>query len=552
MPDVSSSHSPFGRLPPKIMLRTIIIPIFTATIAVTAAAATKPNILFCIADDASYHHFSANGCSWVQTPAFDRVAREGLRFARAYTPNAKCAPSRATVLTGRNSWQLEAAADHGGYYPSGYRTFMEALGANGYVTGFTGKGWGPGDPGKVEGKARLLTGPAFSELKTEPPTASISPVDYAANLAAFLKKKPTGQPFCFWFGAHEPHRPYQYGSGVSVAHKSTARIDRVPAHWPDTATVRNDMLDYTLEVEYFDQQLGRMLDLLQQAGELENTLVIVTSDNGMPFPRAKGTTYELSLHMPLAVRWPAGIVQPGRTVQDYVSFIDLAPTLLDVAGLTAASVGMEPPQGRSLDAILKNKHGGQIEPGREALIVGQERHDLGRPNDVGYPARGLFLDVFLYVHNFEPTRWPMCDPVTGYLNTDGGPTKTEILTQNRQGINHALWVLNFDRKPADELYELSRDPDCVRNLAADPAHVARRDAMRERLFAELRKQKDPRMEGKGAIFDEYPHASANRDFYNRWMKGERLKAYWVQETDFESPGFDPERPLRAVVSPPRR
>lgn len=534
------------------MIRNPIILLLSLGAAITAQAAVRPNILFCIADDASYAHFSANGCSWVQTPAFDRVAREGLRFARAYTPNAKCAPSRATVLTGRNSWQLEAAGNHGGYYPAGYRTFMEALGATGYRTGFTGKGWGPGDPGKVDGKPRLLTGPAFSEIKTTPSTPKISPIDYAANLAEFMEKKPKDQPFCFWFGAHEPHRPYQYGSGVSIGRKSTAGIDRVPANWPDTKTVRNDMLDYALELEYFDHQLGRMLDVLHQAGELENTIVIVTSDNGMAFPRAKGTTYELSLHMPLAIRWPAGILQPGRTVQDYVSFIDIAPTLLEIAGLTAASAGMEPPQGRSLNGILQNRNGGQIEPGREALVVGQERHDLGRPNDVGYPARGLFLDGLLYVRNFEPTRWPMCDPITGYLNTDGGPTKTEILQQNRQGINHALWVLNFARKPAEELYDLDRDPDCIRNLASDPSFAARRNAMRDRLFQELRRQKDPRMEGNGAIFDEYPHASANRDFYNRWMKGERLKAYWVEETDFESPDFDPERPLRAATLPPNK
>ena len=188
------------------MLKILTLFLLTVGTAVTAFAAGKPNILFCIADDASYQHFSANGCSWVQTPAYDRVAREGLRFARAYTPNAKCAPSRATVLTGRNSWQLEAAADHGGFYPAGYRTFIEALGANGYVTGFTGKGWGPGDPGKVAGKPRLLTGPAFSGIKTTPPTPNISAIDYAANLADFIKKKPAGQPFCFWFGAHEPHR----------------------------------------------------------------------------------------------------------------------------------------------------------------------------------------------------------------------------------------------------------------------------------------------------------------------------------------------------------
>lgn len=321
------------------------------------------------------------------------------------------------------------------------------------------------------------------------------------------------------------------------------QIDRVPPYWPDTAVVRNDMLDYALEVEYFDTQLGRMLEILRQAGELENTIIVVTSDNGMPFPRSKGTTYEISLHMPLAIHWPAGIEQPGRTVQDYVSFIDLAPTFLELAGVKAAAAGMELPQGRSLSGILMNKNGGQIEPGREALIVGQERHDLGRPNDVGYPARGLFYDGFLYVHNFEPSRWPMCDPITGYLNTDGGPTKSEILAQNRLGINHALWVLNFDRKPAEELYDLTRDPDCIFNLAVDPLFTARHDAMRGRLFDELRQQKDPRMAGKGDIFDQYPHASANRDFYNRWMKGERLKAYWVEETDFESPDFDPERPL---------
>ncbi|MDB6115225.1 MAG: sulfatase [Lacunisphaera sp.] len=525
------------------MLKKILCSLLFPCVAAISWAAGQPNILFCIADDASYQHFSAYGCKWVQTPAFDRVAREGLLFTHAYTPNAKCAPSRATVLTGRNSWQLESAADHGGYYPAGYRTFMEALGANGYFTGFTGKGWGPGEPGKLDGKPRLLTGPAFSGIKTTPPTPNISPIDYAANLADFLKKRPAGQPFCFWYGAHEPHREYQYGSGVTVGGKSPAQIDRVPPYWPDNATVRNDMLDYALEVEYYDTQLGRMLEILRQAGELENTIIVVTSDNGMPFPRSKGTTYEISLHMPLAVRWPAGIAQPGRVVDDYVSFIDFAPTFLDLAGVKAAAAGMEPVQGRSLLGILKNQNAGRIEAGRESLIIGQERHDLGRPDDVGYPARGLLLEGFLYVHNFEPTRWPMCDPITGYLNTDGGPTKTVILDQNRQGVNHALWVLSFDRKPGDELYDLARDPDCMFNLAADPAFTARRDAMRDRLFAELRTQRDPRMEGKGDVFDKYPHASANRDFYNRWMKGEKLKAFWVEETDFEAPGFDPERPL---------
>jgi Arylsulfatase A and related enzymes len=516
-----------------------------AVVVTVSHAADRPNILFCIADDAAFEHFSAyaQGNDWVSTPAFDRVARNGLLFTRAYTPNSKCAPSRANVLTGRNSWQLEEAGNHGGHFPAKFTTFMEALGRNGYFAGFTGKGWGPGNPGTMHGKPRELTGRDYSSLTAAAPTSKIAPTDYAANFAAFLKEKPAGQPFVFWYGCKEPHRDYEYGSGERVGKKSPGSIKRVPPYWPDTPEVRQDLLDYALEVEHYDRHLGRMLDELARVGELENTLIVVTSDNSMPFPRRKGTTYEPSLHMPLAIMWAAGIKEPGRTVTDCVSFIDFAPTFFDVAGVDPAEAGMQPMQGRSLRAIFRDEFRGAIEPGREYVLIGQERHDVGRPNDVGYPVRGILSDGFLYLHNFEPSRWPMCDPVTGYLNTDGGPTKTAILEQNRAGINHWIWELNFGRRPAEELYDLNRDPDCLQNLAADSAFSARRDRMREQLFAELRAQDDPRMAGEGEVFDRYPSASAGRDFYNRWMKGERVKAFWVQPTDFEAPDFDAERPL---------
>jgi len=520
--------------------------------AASAAGSGQPNILFCISDDQSFPHASAYGCTWVKTPAFDRVAREGLLFTRAYTPNAKCAPSRACVLTGRNSWQLEAAGNHAGYFPAKYRTFVEALGAHGYVTGFTGKGWSPGEPGEVNGKPRQLTGPAFSGLKTQPPTTGISPVDYAANFVAFLQKKPAGQPFCFWYGGHEPHRRYQPGSGVKLGGKSPAQIDRVPAHWPDNDTVRNDMLDYAFEIEYFDRHLGLMLAALEKAGELDNTVIVVTSDNGMPFPRAKGTTYEISNHMPLAIRWGGGIARPGRTVEDFVSFIDFAPTFLEAGGVAETASGMQAIAGRSLMPILREAQPvpGRVQPGRDYLLIGQERHDVGRPDDVGYPVRGIFRDGFLYLRNFEPGRWPMCDPITGYLNTDGSPTKTLILEQNRRGVNHWLWELNFGRRPPEELYDLRADPDCLVNLAADSTQQPRREAMQRQLLTQLEAQNDPRMAGQGAVFDRYPHA-INPGFYTRYvLKGEKLKANWVEESDFEAPGFDPERPLAPKPTPP--
>src|SRR5690606_18750343 len=259
------------------------------------------------------------------------------------------------LLTGRQSWQLESAANHGGYYPAGYRTFMEALGLQGYFVGFTGKGWAPGDPGQIAAQPRQPTGPAYNERRKPRATTGISPTDYAGNFAEFLAARPPDAPFCFWYGGYEPHRRYEAGSGQRLGGKDPAAIDHVPAYWPDRPEVRQDLLDYALEIEHFDRHLGRMLELLEAAGELDNTLVIVTSDNGMPFPRAKGTTYELSLHLPLAMRWPQGIADPGRTISEYVNFTDLAPTLLAAAGWSAAEAGMEPCAGRSLLPVLHNK-----------------------------------------------------------------------------------------------------------------------------------------------------------------------------------------------------
>lgn len=228
-------------------------------------------------DDASWAHMSAYGCDWVETPAFDRLAKEGLLFLNAYTPNAKCAPSRSTILTGRNSWQLEEAANHVINFPAKFKTFPEVLRENGYVAGKTGKGWGPGNPGLKDGAERLLIGPSWNDIKAQPPATGMSKEDYAANFEAFLEAQDAQQPWFFWYGAREPHRVYEYGSGVKAG-KKTSDIDRVPSFWPDTETVRNDMLDYAYEIEHADYHLGLMLDTLERRGILDNTIVLMTSD----------------------------------------------------------------------------------------------------------------------------------------------------------------------------------------------------------------------------------------------------------------------------------
>ena len=509
------------------------------TLQAANAEDARPNILFAIADDASYPHMGAYGCTWVTTPGFDRVARQGLLFTHAYTPNAKCAPSRASILTGRNSWQLEEAANHWCFFPAKFKVYTEALAEHGYQVGMTGKGWAPGIARKADGKTRHLAGTPFQERRTRPPARGISSRDYAANFQDFVDSLNHDRPWCFWYGAHEPHRRYEYGSGIAKGGKKVSDIEQVPEFWPDNETVRTDMLDYAYEIEYFDKHLACMLALLEERGELEDTLVVVTADNGMPFPRIKGQKYEMSNHLPLAIMWPAGIKNPGRTIEDYVNFIDFAPTFIELAGLKWSKTGLHPSPGCSLTDIFLSERSGVVDPARDHILIGKERHDVGRPHDWGYPVRGIVKGGMLYLRNFEPTRWPAGNPDTGYLNTDGSPTKTLILDGRTDPKTEHFWQRSFGKRPPEELYDLAKDPLCIHNLAEDAEHETTKRRLQDQAFREMKTQSDPRMFGNGAVFDAYPYADpSGRHFYERYRRGEKMRAGWVNPTDFEKAPLD--------------
>jgi N-sulfoglucosamine sulfohydrolase len=495
-----------------------------------------PNILFLIADDAGID-FSAYGSSYVNTPAFDRIAKEGVLFNKAYTPNAKCAPSRSCILTGRNSWQLEAAANHSIYFPPQFKTFPEVLQSNGYEVGYTGKGYSPGHALTYDGRKRELLVKSYDTFRLQPPTKEMSRIDNAANFKYFQQVKDKNKPWFFWVGFNEPHRFYEYGTGASLGKKKTNSIKKVPGYFPDTDTVRNDLLDYAFEIEYMDKQVEKILEYLKETGELDNTIIVYTSDHGMPFPRVKGNQYEHSNHIPMAVMWNNGIKSTGRKIDDYVSFIDLAPTFLQAAGVTQQQSGMHPFAGKSLFNIFNSNKNGQVESSRNFVLVGQERHDLGRPNDVGYPIRGLHKNGMLYLINYEPNRWPACNPETGYLNTDGGATKTFILNQRRNGQEKKYWKLCFGHRVAVELYDIRKDPDCLINLAGKQQYNALETAMKTELETKLKAEGDYRMFGYGHIYEQYP-SPVYKNFYEKYMNGEKLKTGWVNATDFEKLPID--------------
>lgn len=488
----------------------------------------KPNILICIADDAGH---MGKSVSWVNTPAFDRVASEGISFSNAYTPNAKCAPSRACLLTGRNSWQLKEAANHWNNFSAEFRTYPETLKDFGYFTGFTGKGWGPGNPGEVDGKTRELCGNAWSSIKREVPTNSIATTDYAANFIDFYNHKQEDQAFCFWYGAREPHRRYEYGSSLKAG-KKLSDIKEVPPFFPDNDIVRTDILDYALEVEYFDSHVTEILDFLESKGELDNTIVIVTSDHGMPFPRAKSDEYDDSNHIPLAIMWGKEIKNPGRVIDEYISLIDIAPTFFEAIGLNWEETGMQETPGTSLLPFLKGENKGF----RDFVLIGKERHDVGRPNDYGYPIRGIVRGDWMYLRNYRPDLWPAGNPECGYSTVDGSPTKTEVLKSRHNPETKYLWDWSFGKRPVEELFYLPDDPYCINNLAMNAKHKPVKDELISKMEEELKKQGDPRMFGNGDIFHTYYYTwDPYRNLHDRMVnKGEKIVPIWVNESDIET------------------
>jgi N-sulfoglucosamine sulfohydrolase len=478
--------------PPYLLLAlTTLLPAPTFALRAAAATPAQPNVLFIIADDASSHFGEAYGCNWVKTPHIDRLAKQGLVFDNAYTPTSKCAPSRAAILTGRNPWQLEAAANHQPYFPAKFMAFSEALAAAGIACGSAGKTWGPGEAKLADGNPRNFGLRGHGSVSDREPGPAFS---------AFLKTRTPGQPFFYWFGSHYPHRGYKHNAGIEAG-KKPADIERVPAYWPDHDVIRRDMLDYAIEVEAYDAQVGSLLAALEASGETRNTLIIVTSDHGMPFPRVKGHTYDDANRIPFVVSWPGRIAQPGRRVADLVSFIDLAPTLLEIFGVDGTARGMAPLTGRSFSDVLRNEGQG----GRGFVVLGRERNDVlarpGSPAGLGYPTRAIREGNLFYVRNFAPERWPCGDPDRDLRDTDNSPSKTFVAERGEQD---PYWQHAFGKRPAEQLFDLARDPDCLTNLVADPAFVAKAAALREKLMAELRRQQDPRALGQGDVFDQYP------------------------------------------------
>ena len=471
-----------------ILIALLLTPL-AAVRAADAPEPSRPNILLLLADDWAWPHASCLGTPGIQTPTFDRLAREGVLFRNAHVAAPSCSPSRAAILTGQWHWRLEQGANLYGFIPVKCPVYPDLLKDAGYFVGLTGKGYGPGSN---EGRANNAAGPGFK------------------GFAEFLAARPKGKPFCFWFGSHFPHRPYKVGSGVKNG-LDPAKVF-VPPYLPDNDTVRGDICDYYHATQTFDHDAGEALAVLEKTGELDNTLIVITGDNGWPFPRCKATCYDTGTHQPLAVRWGAR-VKGGRVVEDFVSLADLAPTFVQAAGLTP------PPAmtARSFLNVLLSDKAGQVDPTRDHLLTGMERHVThgradGDQANVGYPMRTIITKDFHYLRNFRPDRWPAADPpagatptfdevakdtYAGFPDVDAGISKAWLLTHR----DDPAFQRAFGKRPARELYDLGKDPFELKNVAEDPAYAATTRDLDARLMAEMKATGDPRATGAGVELD---------------------------------------------------
>lgn len=442
----------------------------------------RPNLVFAIADDWGWPHAGAYGDKAVATPAFDRVAREGVLFEQAFVSSPSCTPSRGAILTGQHFFRLGAGANLWNEWPQDqFAEYPALLEAAGYHVGSWRKAWGPGKGA-----------PAGKKYK---------------GVQAYLDARPEGAPLCFWFGAWDPHRGYEAGSGVA---DGIALEDvHLFGHFPDDPVVRSDVADYYFEVQRFDRDVAQLMDQLEAIGELDNTLLVVTGDHGMPFPRCKGNVHDSGARVPLAARWGNRLVA-GQTVRDLVSLIDVAPTFLEAAGLEVPSQMT----GRSLLPLMTRigeEDFLRTMEFRDRVLIGRERHVPCQeaPLMEGYPVRALRTMDHLLVHNLFPDRWPAGTPDhkncatrgSWFGDCDNGPTKLFLWEHRDEEAVRPYFDLCFAKRPEFELYDLRTDPMQVHNLADDPVYGETLETLKRELASGLEDAGDPRSRGEGAALE---------------------------------------------------
>lgn len=527
------------------LLATLII-MMTSTGMLSAA--DRPNIVFLFADDwgryaSAYKDLEGSDSinALIETPHFDRVAHEGVLFSNAFVPAPSCTPCRSSLLSGRYFWNTgRAAILQGAVWDSNIPSYPLELEKSGYHIGYSYKVWTPGTPAHAPYGGRRTAyhqgGTNFNRF-SQYVTGKAAQIGVEAakeqlyrevrtNWDAFIADRKDKQPFCFWWGPTNTHRKWIKGSGKEIWGLDPDKLKgRLPAFLPDVPAVREDVNDYLGECLAVDAGIGIIIEKLEGMGELDNTLIVISGDHGIPgIPRGKCNLYDLGTEVTLAARWP-GKIKPGRRVDDFVNLRELAPTFLK-AGKAAVPEGMSE---RDLMPLFLSPKSGQIDAARDSVVVGRERHvAAAREGLLPYPQRAIRTQDFLYIRNFEPDRWPMGSPgqvtdevtpdldllenntFAGFGDLDASPTKAWVIQHRNEPENRIYYDYAFDKRPYEELYDLRTDPDYMTNVAEHPDYESIREKLSKRLMDTLVTEKDPRVVEDPVRFEHPPFTEGHK------------------------------------------
>ena len=413
----------------KLLLGSVVIS------PVLLQAKEKPNIVFIIADDVSQDDIGCYGNKVVKTPNIDRLASEGICFTNVYLTASSSSPSRCSIISGRYPHSNGAAELHTPL-PESMMPFPLLLKNNSYYTGHAGK-WHFGPS----------VHRAFDRYTDE--NGYDNGDGGEDNWVRFLRERPKDKPFFFWFASHDAHR--QWGADTFRITHDPGLVE-IPPYFADTPGTQKDIASYYNEIARFDYHVGKVREELQRQGVLNNTVIIVMADNGRPFPRCKTRVYDSGMKTPFIVFWPDGIRHKGVNAPGLVSSIDVAPTILELAGVVVPGEF----QGNSFAEILKN-------PSAEIRTAVFSEHNW---HDFEAHERMIRSSGFLYVLNSRP--WlSNCGPA----DSKGSQTQQALNQLRDEGkLTPAQADVFVVPRPAEELYDMKNDPHQLINLSSLPGY----------------------------------------------------------------------------------
>jgi len=414
----------------------------------------RPNVVLIIADDLAWEDCGAFGNPKVGTPNIDRLARGGMRFDRAFVTASSCSPSRSSLITGRYPHNTDAEELHWPL-PPGQVTFVEKLKASGYWTAAAGK-WHLGNAVKGRFDVVREANPAGFQLGTVKDAKARMTAEGSGAVQSgcdqwvpVLRDRPKDRPFFLWLAALDPHRDYEEGT-IAQPHRPEDVV--VPPYLPDVPEVRRDLALYYDEISRLDRYVGEVMAELDRQGVAGETLVLLLSDNGRPFPRCKTTLYDSGIRTPLIARWP-GHIGPGSRCGSLVSTIDIAPTILKLAGVEPGPTF----QGKDISPLFRDP----TAKVRDLIFAERNWHDYAAH---GRAARS---ERFKYIRNDD-----LGKPLTPPADAVRSPTFVAMRRLRDEGkLTREQRACFVSPRPAEELYDVEADPHESVNLAGDPKHA---------------------------------------------------------------------------------